>query len=259
MLLKGKVAVVSGVGPGLGRATAVALAREGAAVGLAARTESTLEEVAGEIVANGGRALPVPTNVVDAEQCRRAVEATAAEFGGLDVLVNSAFRPSTFQPFETADLAKWRKVYEVNVFGSLGLTQAAVPHLKARGGGSVVFVNSMESRKVRPGSADYASSKGALRTAAQTLAKELAVHRIRVNSVVPGWMWGPNVQMYVEFQSSERGIAKDDVIAEITEEIPLGTIPPSEDVAEAIVFFASDMSRSITGQSLGVNGGEWFD
>jgi NAD(P)-dependent dehydrogenase (short-subunit alcohol dehydrogenase family) len=259
VLLEGKVAVVSGVGPGLGRATALALAREGAAVGLAARTEATLDEVAGEIVAQGGRALPVPTNLTDAEQCRRAVDATAAEFGGLDVLVNSAFRPSTFQPFENADLGRWRKVYDVNVFGSLALTQAAVPHLKARGGGSIVFVNSMESRKIRAGSGDYASSKGALLTATRVLATELGEHRIRVNSVVPGWMWGPNVQVYVEWQSTERGVTADEIVAEITEQIPLGTIPPSEDVAEAIVFFASDMSRSVTGQSLGVNGGEWFD
>jgi NAD(P)-dependent dehydrogenase (short-subunit alcohol dehydrogenase family) len=259
MLLDGKVAVVSGVGPGLGRATALALAREGAAVGLAARTEATLEKIAGEIVAAGGRALPVPTNIADAEACQRAVDATAAEFGGLDVLVNSAFRPSSFQPFDAADLATWRKVYEVNVWGSLALTQAAVPHLKERGGGSVVFVNSMESRKVRHGSGDYASSKGALLVAARTLAMELGPHRIRVNSVVPGWMWGPNVQVYVEWQSGERGVTKDEIVAEITDEIPLGTIPPSEHVAEAIVFFASDMSQSITGQSLGVNGGEWFD
>jgi NAD(P)-dependent dehydrogenase (short-subunit alcohol dehydrogenase family) len=72
-------------------------------------------------------------------------------------------------------------------------------------------------------------------------------------------MWGPNVQVYVEWQSGERSVTKDEIVAEITDEIPLGTIPPSEHVAEAIVFFASDMSQSITGQSLGVNGGEWFD
>jgi NAD(P)-dependent dehydrogenase (short-subunit alcohol dehydrogenase family) len=134
-----------------------------------------------------------------------------------------------------------------------------VPHLKGRGGGSIVFVNSMESRKIRAGSGDYASSKGALLTATRVLATELGEHRIRVNSVVPGWMWGPNVQVYVEWQSTERGVTPDEIVAEITEQIPLGTIPPSEDVAEAIVFFASDMSRSVTGQSLGVNGGEWFD
>ena len=76
--------------------------------------------------------------------------------------------------------------------------------------------------------------------------------------MVPGWIWGPNVQIYVDWQVSERGFTPEEVIAEITEEIPLGEIPPQEDIAEAIVFFASGMSRMITGQSLDVNGGEFF-
>jgi len=258
MLLKDKVAIVSGVGPGLGRATALALAREGAAVGLAARTEARVRDVADEIEAMGGRALPVPTNIADPDQCRRIADATAAEFGGLDVLVNSAFRRDPNQPFEDVDLERWRKVYDVNVFGSLHLTKAAIPHLKARGGGSIVFVNSMSARKIRANEGGYASSKGALLTAAQVLAKELGPYQIRVNSVVPGWIWGPNVQTYVEWQVAERGITAEEAVAEIEREIPLGFIPPQEDVAEAIVFFASDMAKVITGQSLDVNGGEYF-
>jgi NAD(P)-dependent dehydrogenase (short-subunit alcohol dehydrogenase family) len=258
MLLKDKVAIVSGVGPGLGRATALALAREGAAVGLAARTEARVREVADEIEAMGGRALPVATNIADPDQCRRIADATAVEFGGLDVLVNSAFRGDPNQAFEDVDLEKWRKVYDVNVFGSLHLTKAALPHLKARGGGSIVFVNSMSARKIRLNEGGYASSKGALLTAAQVLAKELGQYQIRVNSVVPGWIWGPNVQTYVDWQVAERGITAEEAVAEIEQDIPLGFIPPQEDVAEAIVFFASDMAKVITGQSLDVNGGEYF-
>src|SRR4029079_18217771 len=81
---------------------------------------------------------------------------------------------------------------------------------------------------------------------------------IRVNAVVPGWIWGPNVQLYVDWQTQSRGISADDVVAESTDEIPLGEVPPQEDIAEAIVFFASGMSRVITGQTLDVNGGEFF-
>ena len=149
-MLEGRVAVVSGVGPGLGRATALALAEEGATVALLARTESTLRAVADEIEAGGGRALPVPTNVADAEQCRRAAEVVGSELGGIDVLVNSAFRGPSFRRFEESDLQRWRKVFDVNVFGSLQLTHAALPYLKERGG-SVVFVNSMSTRTIRPG------------------------------------------------------------------------------------------------------------
>lgn len=257
-LLEDRVAFVSGVGPGLGRATALALAREGARVALAARTESFVRDVADEIEQLGGRALAVPTNIIDAEQCRRAIESSAAEFGGLDILVNSAFRGPSYRSFVESDLARWRKVYDVNVFGALNLTHAALPYLKDRGGGSVVFVNSMSSRKIRFGEGDYASSKGALLTAVQVLAKELGRYQIRVNSVVPGWIWGPNVEGYVDWQAQERGIGADEVVAEITGRIPQGRIPLPEDVAEAVVFFASDLARWITGQALDVNGGEWF-
>ncbi|MGZ8765120.1 MAG: SDR family oxidoreductase [Acidimicrobiia bacterium] len=258
MLLKDKVAIVSGVGPGLGRATALALAREGAAVGLAARTEERVQSVAEEIEAMGGRAIPLATNVVDPDDCARAVEQAVDAFGGLDILVNSAFRGDPGVPFADADLNKWRKVFEVNVWGSLQLTQAAVPALRARGGGSVVFVNSMSARKIREREGSYASSKGALLVAVRSLATELGPDGIRVNSVIPGWIWGPNVQLYVDWQMNERGITRDEVVAEITEAIPLGFIPPQEDVAEAILFFASGMSRVITGQTLDVNGGEYF-
>lgn len=258
MLLADKVAVVTGVGPGLGRAAAFALAREGAAVGLVARTESRLEEVAKEIQAAGGRAVVIPGNIAKPEDCARVAETAIATFGGIDILVNSAFRGDRSEPFDTADLTLWRKVFDVNLWGALQLTQACVPALKARGGGSVVNIASMSARLIRPNDGGYSTSKGALLTATKSLAMDLAPHHIRVNAVVPGWIWGPNVQTYVDWQVGERGVTPEAVIAEITKDIPLGEIPPQEDIAEAIVFFASGMSRMITGQSLDVNGGEFF-
>jgi NAD(P)-dependent dehydrogenase (short-subunit alcohol dehydrogenase family) len=258
MLLAEKVAVVTGVGAGLGKAAAFALAREGAAVALVARTESRLDEVADEIHLLGGKALSVRGSVASAEDCARIAETVTDKLGGIDIVVNSAFRGDKSEPFESADLDFWRKVYEVNLWGPLQLVQACFPAMKARGGGSVVNIASMSARLIRPNDGGYSSSKGALLTATKSMAIDLAPHRIRVNAVVPGWIWGPNVQTYVDWQVSERGCAPEDVIAEITEGIPLGEIPPQEDIAEAIVFFASGMSRMITGQSLDVNGGEFF-
>ena len=171
MLLDNKVAIVSGVGPGMGQATAKALAREGAAVALAARSEGFLKETAEEIRASGGSALPVPTDLVDPEQCQNLVDRTVEEFGGIDVLVNAAFKPDVFRRFDEVDLNEWRSIFDVNVWGSLQLTQAAVPHLKSRGGGSIVFVNTMEVRKPRQRLGGYASSKGALHAAMFHLAK----------------------------------------------------------------------------------------
>ena len=262
MLLDGKVAIVSGVGPGLGQANARALAREGATVVLAARSADYLEQVQKEIEQDGGRALAVPTNLVDTDQVAALVARTVDEFGRLDILVNNAFRMDRGEPFETVDLTYWKKVYEVNVWGALGLTQACVPHLRRaatdNGDASIVFILSMSMRKVRLNEGAYSSSKAALRTAVQSLALELGPARIRVNAVAPGWIGGPSVDIFIDWESQQRGITKADVQAEIEARIPLGLIPPQDDIAHSVVFFASPWSNVITGQTLDVNGGEWF-
>ena len=262
MLLDGKVAIVSGVGPGLGQANARALAREGATVVLAARNAEYLDEVARDIEARGGRALAVPTNLVDAERVGALVERTVETFGRLDILVNNAFRMDVFQSFDAVDLVKWRKIFDVNVWGTLGLTQAAVPHLRKaaaeHGDASIVFIISMSMRKIRPLEGGYSSSKAAVQTAAKTMALELGPSRIRVNCVAPGWIGGPNVETFLDMDANARGISRDDVRAEIEANIPLGEIPPQDDIANAVVFFASPWSRVITGQTLDVNGGEFF-
>lgn len=258
MLLEDKVCIVTGVGPGLGHGIATAFARQGARVVLAARTRSYLEEVASQVQALGGHALCVPTDVSDRDQCRRLVASTLEEWGRVDVLVNNAFRRDSFQPFEDVDLVAWRKIADVNLWGSLQLSQEVVAPMKSQAGGSIVFVNSMIVRKYVPPQGGYAVSKGGLMTAAQVLARELGGYGIRVNSVVPGWMWGPGVQMYVKFTSEQRGCPEQEVIDELASQMALGAIPDDDEVAEAVVFLASDLSKVVTGQSIDVNGGEVF-
>ena len=251
--------MISGVGPGVGRAAARAFAREGAAVALLARSPDFLADVVDEVTAAGGRALALPTDVTDESQCVEAVERTVSELGGLDCLVNSAFRPGAQTAFVDADLSRWRKTFKVNVFGALRLTRAAIPALARGDTASIVFVGSMSMRRPRPGDGDYAASKASLYTAAQVLAKELGERQIRVNTVVPGWIDGPNVALYVDWQSGSRGVAPEEVRADIESGIPLGRIPTPDEIAEAIVFFGSDLSRWVTGQGLDVNGGEHMD
>lgn len=262
MLLDGKVAIVSGVGPGLGQANARALAREGATVVLAARNAEYLDKVKAEIESTGGRALAIPTNLVAPEQVAALVERTANELGRIDILVNNAFRMDTFEPFEAVDLTKWRKIFEVNVWGALGLTQACIPHLKdaARdhGDASIVFIISMSMRKIRALEGGYSSSKAAVQTAAKTMATELGPSGVRVNCIAPGWIGGPNVELFLDMDAAARGISRDEVRAGIEANIPLGLIPPQDDIANSVVFFASPWSRVITGQTLDVNGGEYF-
>jgi NAD(P)-dependent dehydrogenase (short-subunit alcohol dehydrogenase family) len=262
MLLQDRVVIVSGVGPGLGQANAKALAREGATVVLAARNADYLAQVQGEIEAAGGTALAVPTNLVDPEQVGALVERTVSTYGRLDSLVNNAFRMDTFEQFEGVDLVKWKKIFDVNVWGTLSLTQACVPHLKKaatdHGDASIVFIIWMSMRKIRELEGGYSSSKAAVQTAAKTMAVELGPAGVRVNCVAPGWIGGPNVETFIGWESESRKISRDDVRHEIEANIPLRKIPPQDDIANSVVFFVSPWSRVITGQTIDVNGGEFL-
>lgn len=258
MLLKDRTAIVSGIGPGMGRDISLALAREGADVVLLGRTPEKVERLAAEIRALGRRSLPLPTDIADAEQCRRAVARAHAELGRIDVLVNNAFKGGLEPVTEKASMEDWRRIFDVNVFGSVQLTQQVIPHMRAQGGGSIVFVNSMSMRIIEPGFGGYAASKGALMTAAQTLAKELGPDRIRVNSVVPGYIWGPALEGYFKHLAVQRGTTAEKIYEEIASRTALRHIPTSAEIADAVVFFASDLSRVITGQALDVNAGHFF-
>jgi NAD(P)-dependent dehydrogenase (short-subunit alcohol dehydrogenase family) len=256
MLLENRIAIVSGIGPGMGRDIALAFAREGADLALGARSAEYVESVAKEVRALGRRALALPTDITSPADCARLVGAAEEELGGVDVLVNNAYHPGTYELFESGDLERWRAPLEVNLLGSLRLTQEAVPRLKRRGGGSVVFVNSMIVREVLPTMASYAASKGALLAAAQGLARELGPHKIRVNSVLPGYIWGATLEGYFKAQAAARKVTPEQVYGEVAVKIALGRIPTSEEIVGAVVFFASDLARAITGQTLDVNGGQ---
>jgi NAD(P)-dependent dehydrogenase (short-subunit alcohol dehydrogenase family) len=258
MLLENRVAIVSGIGPGMGRDISLALAREGADVVLAARRAALLEEVAGEVRALGRRTLCVPTDIADREQCKRLAEAAAAEFGRIDILVNNAFKGGVEPTTEEASMDEWRKIFDVNVFGSIQLSQAVIPRMKQQRAGSIIFINSMSMRVIEARFGGYAASKGALMIAAQTLAKELGAYKIRVNSVVPGYIWGPALEGYFKQLAKRQGTTPEVVYDQIASRTALHHIPTSEEIAGAVVFFASDLSRVITGQALDVNGGHFF-
>jgi len=256
MLLENRTAIVSGVGPGMGRDIALLFAREGADLALGARSAAALDAVAKEVRALGRRAVTVATDISRPEDCARLAERAEAELGKIDVLVNNAYHPGTYELFENADLERWRAPLEVNLLGSLRLTQEVVPRMKRAGRGSIVMINSMIVRDVLPTMASYAASKGALLAATQGLARELGPHGIRVNSVLPGYIWGATLEGYFKMMADARKVAADVVYQEVASKIALGAIPTSEEIAGAVLFFASDLSRVVTGQSLDVNGGQ---
>lgn len=257
-LLAGRVAVVSGIGPGMGRDVSLALAREGADLVLAARTASKLSEVAAEVRAAGRRALEVPCDITSVDDCKNLVACARDEYGRIDVLVNNAFDMGGFVRMEDASADDLLRPLRVNLIGSMQLTREVLLVMKQQRRGSIVMVNSMIIRDVLPSMGPYGASKAALMAATQGLAREVGVHGIRVNSVVPGYIWGASLQGYFAMQAKQRGIDAQAVYDEVAANTALRHLPTSEEIADAVVFFASDLSRAITGQSLDVNGGHLF-
>lgn len=261
MLLQDKVVIVSGIGPGLGQELALLVAKEGASgMAIAARTPAKLEACAKDIAELGATVdvLQVPTDISDRAQCKALVEQTIKRFGRIDVLINSAYNPGDFSPVESADLDGWRGAMEVNLFGTVGLTQEVIPHMKKQGGGSIVMVNTMVTRKPLATQAGYGASKAALLSATQHMAVELGKYNIRVNTTFMGWMWGPPVAGYFEQAAKQQGTTVDALKAPVEQNIPLGRIPDDADCAKAVIFLASDYACVVTGAGLDVNGGEYL-
>jgi NAD(P)-dependent dehydrogenase (short-subunit alcohol dehydrogenase family) len=259
-LLDGRVAVVSGIGPGMGRAIALELARAGADVALAARREASMTPVADEIAALGRRALTIPTDISDPAACAALAETTAAELGQIDVLVNNAFAEEDWHdPFDGFDPERWRRPIDVNVFGTLQLSQVCVPHLRKsavdRGDASIVMITTLSVKNPIPLLAGYAASKRALTTAAHVLAKELGPSKVRVNCVAPGHIRGQSLDEYFDWIAEQRGVRPADVADEIAAMNPLQHLASPEEIAPAVLFFASPLARVITGQTLDVNCG----
>ena len=257
-LLEGKVALVSGAGPGLGRDIALACGREGATVAVGARNEERVAKLAAEIEEAGATALPVRLDITDDASCREAVAAVLDRAGRLDVLVNNAFADGDHKRFLDADLADWRATMDTNLFGTLQLTRAAAAPMIEQGDGRVVMINSMSSVRMRVAMGGYTASKAALAAVTKILAAELGPHGIRVNAIHPGYIWGDSVEWYFEHLARKAGITPEEQYRSVAGETALGYLPPSAEIAEAVVFFASDMARPITGQALGVNAGHWF-
>jgi NAD(P)-dependent dehydrogenase (short-subunit alcohol dehydrogenase family) len=259
MLLQDKIVVVSGIGPGLGVKLAVEAAREGArGVVLAARSPAKLDDAEDRVraVSPSCQTLKVPTDIRDKSQCARLAQAALERFGRIDGLVNSAFEHGAFDSVEKSELAQWLGAYETNVVGSLAMTRAVAPAMKAQGGGAVVMINTMATVKPFIGEAGYAASKGGLLVTAKYLALELGPSNIRVNTARMGWMWGAPVQGYVRHSASARGIPEQQVVDGIAANIPLRRVVTDNECARAALFLISDYASGVTGAVLDVNGGE---
>jgi NAD(P)-dependent dehydrogenase (short-subunit alcohol dehydrogenase family) len=259
-LLEGKVAIVSGVGTGLGRSIAVTFADEGASVVLAARNAERLGDIAQEITSAGGNAIAAPTDVTDSQACAALVERAVAEFGRLDIVVNNGHHQGDFTPLADSNIGEWESVFAVNLYGPMRIIQAAIPIMRAQGDGRIVNVNSGAVISSKPTLGAYSASKAGLASVTKTLALELGRSGIRANGIYVSSMVGDNVVDWGNRVAHEEGIAFDEWLARKSEaEFATGTMPLPDDVAGVALFLACDMSRTVTGQLLSANNGQWVE
>lgn len=257
-MFAGKTVAIAGAGRGLGREVAEVALREGGRVVLGARSQDVIIELASALDPTGQRVHAQRLDVVDRASCQAFAEASTA-WGPVHALVDVAALDAVFGGVTDADWDVWHQVLEVNFFGAMYLVQAMLPKL-APDGASVVFVGSqtMYMPPAQVPQAGYAASKAAVIGAMRHMAIELGRQRIRVNNVAPGWMWGPAVEGYVSMTAQATGEPEDEVRAGITANLPLGDMATDGDVAETVMFLASDRARGITGQSILVNAGEFM-
>jgi NAD(P)-dependent dehydrogenase (short-subunit alcohol dehydrogenase family) len=254
----GEVAVVAGVGPGMGRSIAVGLATHGVDVVLAARRRGRLDAVADEIRGLGRDPLVVPTDLADADACQNLVRLAVERFGGVDLLVQNGHAEGDWTPADEADPDSWREVFEVNLFGALHLAQAVIPSMRERGGGAMVFVNSGAALHNPARMGAYATSKAALASLTRTLAVENGRWGIRVNGVHLGAVEGETLAAAADKASAGSGLSAEAWLARKAEDFALGFVPTPDQCAGTVLFLCSKLATPVTGTHVAVNGGQWI-
>ena len=256
MLLTDKVCVVSGVGPGLGRALALSCAEQGAKLVLLGRNPEHAQAIARELPAER-EPLSIRADITELSSCQAALDAVLSRHGRVDVLINNAFATGPMEPISAERVMQaFRPAFKVNVLGTLQIARLFAERMAP--GGSIVTINSMAARKPQPGMAAYGAAKAALLAASQALAIELGPRGVRVNNVVPGYIDGPGMAVHLQLEAARTGSGEASVRAALAGKSALNRIATPREVAQAALFFASELSSAVTGQTLDVNCGEWF-
>jgi NAD(P)-dependent dehydrogenase (short-subunit alcohol dehydrogenase family) len=255
MELGGKVALVTGAGSGIGKAAALRLAREGAAIGALSRTGSEVAETVAEIEAAGGRAIALTADVSDAGEMKAAIERLTQEWGRLDIVFANAGINGVWAPIDEIQPEEWDRTIATNLRGTYLTLHYSVPHLKQAGGAIVITASINGTRTfTSAGATAYSATKAAQVAMAQMLALELAKHRIRVNVVCPG-----KIATEIEESTESRSSAEAEEPAEFPEgNIPLTDGEPgtAEEVAELVLFLVSDRARHISGTPVWIDGAQ---
>ena len=255
-LLQGKVLVISGIGPGLGRSLAFEASKLGADLVIASRTEERLLELQADLAPYGNKVVPVVTDVRDEDSRANLRDKTLEAFGRVDCVINNAFAIPPMDPITQIDPAKLAKVNETNVFGPLRLAALFADAL-SESKGSIIMLNSCVAFSSQPEYAGYKLSKGALEHLASSLATELGPRGIRVNSVAPSYIYEDVNRGYFDFLAAVEEKTHEQVYADKAGPTDLKRLASSEEVARATLFLASDLASAVTGQMLTVDCGEF--
>lgn len=244
--LKGRKALITGGDSGIGRAVAIAFAREGAdvAINYLPEEKTDAEDTLAAIEQAGQKAVGIPTDISNEENSKRMVETAVSELGGIDILVNNAGKQVFVENLEDLTSEQFEKTFATNVFAMFWITKAAVPHMPE--GASIINTTSIQSYQPSPGLLDYASTKGAITAFTKSLAKMLASKGIRVNAVAPGPIWTPLQPSHGQPQEK---------LVKFGSDVPLGRPGQPAELAPAYVFLASQESSYITAEVIGVTGG----
>lgn len=253
MILKDKVIIITGAGPGMGQAMCRGAAAEGAKVVVSARSVEAINTLAAEINAAGGDAIAVPCDVAQTEQCHALAKASIDKWGRIDGMVHSAYYHPDWGSLIDHSIDQVARALDVIAVGGLRMAQAVVPYMKAQGSGSIVNISTLATRKPMPGEGGYAMAKSAINQLTRQLAIELAGTGIRANTALMGWMDGVPLDQFFASQ----GAAGEAFRKQRASEIPIGHIPADKDCAKAVYFLLSDYASEVTGAMLDVNGGDW--
>jgi len=261
-LAKNQVALLSGCGIGLGRDVALHLAREGADLVLSARKPDNIDEIANEVRALGRRCKTVTGDITNVADCERITNTAIEHFGRIDILVNIAYAPDWPKRLKLIecepDLSNWRPVFEVNTFGTMQMTRQVALHMIKQRSGRIVMINTMTADKVQPGAYAYAGSKIALQRMTRILAMELGEYNIRVNSMHPGFMVGPQNVKVMQQRAEQNHTSIEEERRKVSDETALRYLAPTEEYARVVLFLASPLSDAMTGQSIHVNAGHYL-
>ncbi len=258
MPLQGKTVIVTGIGPGLGRAIAEQAAIMGAHIAMVSRSSGIMHEVEAAIVARGGRCLTVQADITRDADCVRVAAKVLEKFGRIDGLVNSAYRPAAIAPVLELDPDDLAVAFDVTVMGTLRMIRAVVPAMEAQGGGSIVNVGSQVARKYVLNQGGYAATKAAMASLTRYLAIELGPKNIRVNTPAIGWTMSAPARAWLEDMAAYGGPSVDQSVGEISANMALGRVPTDEECARAILMPLSDLFSAMTGATIDINGGEYL-